>query len=256
MELLHSRIIGEGKPLLILHGFLGMSDNWKTLGNQYSQNEFQAHLIDQRNHGKSFHSDDFDYELLADDLKNYMVHHNISSANLIGHSMGGKTVMQFACSNPKLVEKLIVADIAPKYYPPHHSEIINGLVSLNFEKINSRTEADNELAKHLSDFGIRQFLLKNLYWVEKGKLGFRFNLSILQNKIEEIGENISSTATFTGETLFLRGDKSEYILQNDFDIIKRHFPKAAINTISNAGHWLHAENPKEFLSETLNFLNR
>jgi len=256
MELLHSRIIGEGKPLLILHGFLGMSDNWKTLGNQYSQNEFQAHLIDQRNHGKSFHSDDFDYELLADDLKNYMVHHNISSANLIGHSMGGKTVMQFACSNPKLVEKLIVADIAPKYYPPHHSEIINGLVSLNFEKINSRTEADNELAKHLSDFGIRQFLLKNLYWVEKGKLGFRFNLSILQNKMEEIGENISSTATFTGETLFLRGDKSEYILQNDFDIIKRHFPKAAINTISNAGHWLHAENPKEFLSETLNFLNR
>ena len=256
MELLHSRIIGEGKPLLILHGFLGMSDNWKTLGNQYSQNEFQAHLIDQRNHGKSFHSDDFDYELLADDLKNYMVHHNISSANLIGHSMGGKTVMQFACSNPKLVEKLIVADIAPKYYPPHHSEIINGLVSLNFEKINSRTEADNELAKHLSDFGIRQFLLKNLYWVEKGKLGFRFNLSILQNKMEEIGENISSTATFTGETLFLRGDKSEYILQNDFDIIKRHFPKAAINTISNAGHWLHAENPKEFFFETLNFLNR
>lgn len=256
MELLNSRIIGEGKPLLILHGFLGMSDNWKTLGNQYSQNAFQVHLIDQRNHGKSFHSDDFDYELLANDLKNYMVHHNISSANLIGHSMGGKTVMQFACSNPELVEKLIVADIAPKYYPPHHNEIINGLVSLNFEKINSRTEADNELAKHLSDFGIRQFLLKNLFWIEKGKLGFRFNLSILQNKMEEIGENISSTATFNGETLFLRGDKSEYILQNDFDVIKRHFPKAAINTISNAGHWLHAENPKEFLSETLNFLNR
>jgi len=256
MKLLHSRIVGEGKPLLILHGFLGMSDNWKTLGNQYAQKEFQVHLIDQRNHGKSFHSNDFDYELLADDLKNYMIHHNILKANLIGHSMGGKTVMQFACSNPELVEKLIVADIAPKYYPPHHNEIINGLVALNFDAITSRTEADNALAKHLSNIGVRQFLLKNLYWVEKGKLGFRFNLSVLQNKMEEIGENISTTATFTGETLFLRGDKSEYILQNDFDSIKRHFPKAAINTISNAGHWLHAENPKAFFSETLNFLNR
>ena len=256
MKLLHSRIVGEGKPLLILHGFLGMSDNWKTLGNQYAQKEFQVHLIDQRNHGKSFHSNDFDYELLADDLKNYMIHHNILKANLIGHSMGGKTVMQFACSNPELVEKLIVADIAPKYYPPHHNEIINGLVALNFDAITSRTEADNALAKHLSNIGVRQFLLKNLYWVEKGKLGFRFNLSVLQNKMEEIGENISTTATFTGETLFLRGDKSEYILQNDFDSIKRHFPKAAINTILNAGHWLHAENPKAFFSETLNFLNR
>jgi pimeloyl-ACP methyl ester carboxylesterase len=255
MEVLHSRIIGEGEPLLILHGFLGMSDNWKTLGGQYAKNEFQVHLIDQRNHGKSFHSENFNYELLANDLKNYMAHHNIPKANLIGHSMGGKTVMQFACSNPELVKKLIVADIAPKYYPPHHNEIINGLVSLNFDKINSRSEADNELAKHLSDFGIRQFLLKNLYWVEKGKLGFRFNLSILQDKMEEIGENISTTATFTGETLFLRGDKSEYILQNDFDSIKRHFPKATISTISNAGHWLHAENPKEFFSKTLNFLN-
>jgi pimeloyl-ACP methyl ester carboxylesterase len=255
MEVLHSRIIGEGEPLLILHGFLGMSDNWKTLGGKYAKNEFQVHLIDQRNHGKSFHSENFNYELLANDLKNYMAHHNIPKANLIGHSMGGKTVMQFACSNPELVKKLIVADIAPKYYPPHHNEIINGLVSLNFDKINSRSEADNELAKHLSDFGIRQFLLKNLYWVEKGKLGFRFNLSILQDKMEEIGENISTTATFTGETLFLRGDKSEYILQNDFDSIKRHFPKATISTISNAGHWLHAENPKEFFSKTLNFLN-
>ena len=255
MELLHSKILGEGKPLLILHGFLGMSDNWKTLGNQYAENGFQVHLIDQRNHGKSFHSQNFDYELLADDLKKYMAHHQIPKADLIGHSMGGKTVMQFACSNPELVKKLIVADIAPKYYPPHHSEIINGLLALDFESITSRSEADEALSKYLSNFGVRQFLLKNLYWIEKGKLGFRFNLSVLQNKMEELGENIASTATFTGETLFLRGDKSEYILQNDFDGIKRHFPLAQIETVTNAGHWLHAENPKEFLSKTLEFLN-
>ncbi|WP_394975391.1 alpha/beta fold hydrolase [uncultured Croceitalea sp.] len=256
MKILHSKIIGEGNPLLILHGFLGMSDNWKTLGNKYAESGFKVHLIDQRNHGKSFHSEDFDYEILANDLKVYMNYHNITKTALIGHSMGGKTVMQFACSNPLMVTKLIVADISPKYYPPHHNEIIDGLKSLDFNKISSRGEADKKLSEHLSDFGIRQFLLKNLYWVEKGKLGFRFNLDVLQNKMEEIGENISSTASFSGETLFLRGDRSEYILQNDFDIIKRHFPSADIETISNAGHWLHAENPNEFFFNTLKFLNR
>jgi pimeloyl-ACP methyl ester carboxylesterase len=256
MEILHSRIIGEGKPLLILHGFLGMSDNWKTLGNKYAESGFEVHLIDQRNHGKSFHSESFDYEILANDIKEYISYHNISKSNLIGHSMGGKTVMQFACSSPIMVNKLIVADISPKYYPPHHNEIINGLKSLDFNEITNRSEADKKLSERLSDMGIRQFLLKNLYWVEKGKLGFRFNLDVLQNKLEEIGENISSTASFSGETLFLRGDRSEYILPNDFDVIKRHFPSATIETISNAGHWLHAENPNEFFSKTLNFLNR
>ena len=256
MKILHSKVIGEGKPLLILHGFLGMSDNWKTLGNQYAQNGFQVHLIDQRNHGKSFHSENFDYEILAADVKNYMAHYTIPTATILGHSMGGKTAMQFACTNPSMVDKLIVADIAPKYYPPHHHEIIKGLLSLDFEKITSRKEADTKLAEHLTNFGIRQFLLKNLYWVEKGKLGFKFNLAVLQNKMEEIGENINATATYTGESLFLRGDKSEYIQQNDFDTIKKHFPKASINTITNSGHWLHAENPKMFFSTSLEFLNR
>ncbi|GMN10707.1 alpha/beta fold hydrolase [Croceitalea sp. MTPC9] len=256
MEVLHSKILGEGKPLLILHGFLGMSDNWKTLGNQFAENGFQVHLIDQRNHGKSFHSENFDYEILAGDLKNYMAHHGIIKTALIGHSMGGKTIMQFGCSNPELVEKLIVADIAPKYYPPHHDTIINGLTALDFEQIKTRSEADKELSKHIAEIGIRQFLLKNLYWIEKGRLDFRFNLDVLQYKMEEIGENISSTATFSGKTLFVRGDRSEYILQNDFDTIKRHFPLAQIETVSKAGHWLHAENPKEFFSKTLEFLNR
>ena len=255
MNILHSKILGEGQPLLILHGFLGMSDNWKTLGNQYAARGFQVHLIDQRNHGKSFHSEDFDYDFMSEDLNSYMSFHQIEEAILIGHSMGGKTVMQFACSYPEKVKKLLVADIAPKYYPPHHQEIINGLLALNFQEITTRTEADKKLSEHLTNFGIRQFLLKNLYWIEKGKLGFRFNLDILKDKMEEIGENISAVDTFTGETLFLRGDKSEYILQNDFDHIKKHFPKAVIETVSNAGHWLHAENPSEFFTKSFIFMN-
>ena len=251
---LHSKIIGHGKPLLILHGFLGMSDNWKTLGNKYAENHFEVHLIDQRNHGRSFWSSEFNYEVLANDIKNYMDYHSLDSALLLGHSMGGKTAMQFACNHDDLVEKVLVADIAPKYYPPHHQDILNALTAMPLEKINSRGEADKVLAHSLTDPGIRQFLLKNLYWIDKGKLGFRCNLEILSERMEEIGENIGHTDLFNGPALFLRGDRSEYITNADLQDIKRHFPKATLQTIEQAGHWLHAENPKQFFDKSLEFL--
>jgi len=255
MEILHSKILGKGKPFIILHGFLGMSDNWKTLGSKYAENGFEVHLIDQRNHGKSFHSDEFNYDLLSDDVINYMNHHNIDSAFVLGHSMGGKTAMQLATSHPDRVKKLIVADIAPKFYPPHHDFIFNGLSHLDFDKISDRREADEELSNHIKDRGIRQFLLKNLYWVEKEKLGFRFNFDVLKDRMEEIGENIFPNAVYDGPTLFLRGDRSEYIQPNDLAEIKRHFPNAKIETIDKAGHWLHAENPKQFYEKSFKFLN-
>ena len=250
---LHSKILGKGTPLLVLHGFLGMSDNWKTLGNQYAKNDFEVHLIDQRNHGKSFWSQSFNYEILAEDISRYMQHYALSPAGVLGHSMGGKTAMQFACNFPDLVEKLLVADIAPKYYPPHHQDILNALTNLPLESIGSRGEADAELAKRLSEPGIRQFLLKNLYWIDKGKLGFRCNLEVLDKKIEEIGENIGSTDNFDGPTLFLRGDRSEYISPSDLTEIKRHFPAAELQTVENAGHWLHAENPQQFFEKSILF---
>ncbi|WP_298473493.1 alpha/beta fold hydrolase [uncultured Maribacter sp.] len=255
-QILHSKIIGEGKPICILHGFLGMSDNWKTLGSQYANEGMQVHLIDQRNHGKSFHADTFNYDILAEDLKNYLEHHGIEQTILIGHSMGGKTVMQFACSYPNMTRKIIVADIAPKFYPPHHQTIIDGLNIVSTEGLTSRKEVDANLAKHIPEIGIRQFLLKNLYWEEKGKLGFRFNLKVLKNKMEEIGENISNSDSYNGPTLFLRGDKSEYVMPNDSPVIKSHFPNAVIETIDNAGHWLHAENPKQFFSKSVLFINQ
>lgn len=254
-EILHSRIIGSGTPLIILHGFLGMSDNWKTLGAKYAENGYETHLIDQRNHGKSFHSQNFNYDLLSDDLKRYIEHHTLGKICIIGHSMGGKTAMQFACDHTELTEKLIVADISPKYYPPHHHDIINGLRALDFEKIKSRGDADAELSKFLSDFGTRQFLLKNLFWAEKGKLALRFNLPVLSTKMEEIGENISATAQFGGPTLFLKGDASEYVAETDLPEIKRHFPLAKIDTIENAGHWVHAANPTQFFEKSLAFMN-
>ncbi len=254
-EVLHSKILGEGKPLLILHGFLGMSDNWKTLGGRFADAGFEVHLIDQRNHGHSFWSKEFNYDLLSKDLKQYYQHHTLNKAMVLGHSMGGKTAMQFACDHPEKVEKLIVADIAPKYYPPHHQDIINALNELNFSTILSRGDADEALGKYIKDIGTRQFLLKNLYWVEKGKLGFRFNLKVLSDKMNEIGENIGATDSYDGPTLFLRGDRSEYVANADFPEIKGHFPKAEIETIDKAGHWLHAENPEQFFEKTIHFLN-
>ena len=252
--ILHSKIVGAGRPLCILHGFLGMSDNWKTLGAAYADNGMEVHLIDQRNHGKSFHSEDFNYDFLAKDLYHYLDAKNIEKTMLIGHSMGGKTAMQFACNFPDKTTKLLVADIAPKFYPPHHHEIIDGLNKIDVTALSSRKEADDELQKHITNFGVRQFLLKNLYWNEEKKLSFRFNLPVLSHSMEEVGENINSTDSYTGPTLFLRGSKSEYVTANDMSKIKSHFPLAEMETVSNAGHWLHAENPKEFLAKSLQFL--
>lgn len=253
-KILHSKIEGEGTPLLILHGFLGMLDNWKTLGGQYAESGFEVHLIDQRNHGQSFWSDDFDYDLLAEDLERYMDHHGLDKGMVLGHSMGGKTAMQFACGRNDRTIKLLVADIGPKFYPPHHQYIVDALNALDPDAFTSRSKADAALERHIPNWGTRQFLLKNLYWVEKGKLAFRFNLPVLSGKMEEIGENINASDTYDGPTLFLRGDRSEYIAAGELSDFKNHFPKAEMQTVEKAGHWLHAENPEQFYEKSLAFL--
>ncbi len=252
--LLHSNILGAGRPFVILHGFLGMSDNWKTLGKQFSAQGFEVHLVDQRNHGRSFHDNTFNYEVLTQDLKNYCENHQLDNIVLLGHSMGGKTAMLFAALNPQIVSKLIVADISPRFYPVHHDAILEGLSAFDFSVLNARKEADIILSNYVQDFGTRQFLLKNLYWKEKGQLGLRINLKVLKENVEEIGEALPEYLKYDGETLFLRGDKSEYIGSNDKDLIALQFPKAEISTVSNAGHWLHAENPKAFFDYVIQFI--
>ncbi len=252
--ILHSRIEGTGKPFVILHGFLGMSDNWKTLGSQFAEEGFQVHMLDMRNHGKSFHSDDFSYEDMANDVKVYCDYHNLENIILLGHSMGGKTAMLLATLHPELIEKLIIADIGPKFYPQHHQSILEGLNAVDFSEQPSRSEVEETVAKYITDFGTRQFLLKSLYWKEKEQLAFRFNLDVFNKKIEEIGKALPESNKFEKPTLFLRGAKSDYILDSDFEIIHNHFPNVTIETISNAGHWLHAENPTDFYSKTINFI--
>ena len=252
--MLHSRIEGEGKPLVIIHGFMGMSDNWKTLGGQYAANGFQVHALDMRNHGKSFHSDIFTYDAMVQDIVEYCAENNLEKIDLIGHSMGGKVGMFLAIKHPELLNKLVVADIAPKYYQPHHQTELAALNAVDFSQKPDRNAVEAVLAEYINDAGTRQFLMKNLYWKEPGQLDFRFNLSVFNTSIDNIGEVLPEGNVFNGPTLFLRGDRSKYIQDTDLDLIKAHFPAFEIKTISNSGHWVHAENPKEFLEYTLEFL--
>lgn len=253
--MLYSKIEGSGKPFVILHGFLGMSDNWKTLGTQYSENGFEVHMLDLRNHGRSIQSDEFNYQLMVNDVVEYCEEKNLNSIYLLGHSMGGKVAMFTATQFPDLVEKLIVADIGVKYYKPHHDEILNGLSAVDFSKKPSRSDVEEILTPFISDFGTRQFLMKSLYWKEKDQLAFRFNLNAFVANKDVIGDALSEDAIFTKPTLFLKGANSNYILDSDLAEIKHHFPKAELEIISNAGHWLHAENPKDFYDKTMEFLH-
>lgn len=251
---LHSNIIGKGSPFLFLHGFLGMGDNWKTLGGQFAKAGYQVHLVDQRNHGKSPHHDDFDYQIMADDIVAYCKQHELSEIVLLGHSMGGKTAMMVAAQNPDLVKKLIVVDIAPKYYPPHHQQILDGLTALEEAHLGSRKEAENLLKEFISNQGIRLFLLKNLERESQDKLRLKLNLSALKTNIEKIGEALPEQHQYAGETLFVKGELSDYITSEDEATIKKHFPKAKITSIPEAGHWVHAENSESFYEAVMNFL--
>ena len=253
MKLLHSIIIGTGEPLIILHGFLGMADNWKTLANKFSAN-YQVHVVDQRNHGRSFHDDDFSYELLVEDLLYYLDQHSLDKVDILGHSMGGKTAMLFAVEHGNRLNKLIVADIAPKFYPPHHQYILDALNDVDFDKVTSRNEVDEIIQKHIPEIGIRQFLVKNVYRVDKDKLAYRFNLEALEYNIDEIGVSLPPRTLFEGPVLFLKGALSGYITNEDERLISGHFPDYKIVSIAKASHWLRAENPIDFYNNVAGFL--
>ncbi|WP_066835155.1 alpha/beta fold hydrolase [Rufibacter ruber] len=253
---LHYRTIGEGSPLLILHGLFGYSDNWQTLAKYYGEH-FKVYLIDQRNHGRSPHTPDFSYQLMSDDLREFIDQHQIQDAAILGHSMGGKVAMNFALQHPDKLSKLLVADIAPKAYPPHHDDILAGFHSIDLNTLQSRQDADDQLAQKVPDFGTRQFLLKNLYRTEDNKFAWRLNLESIEANLDSILGNIESDTPFTKPTLFLRGGNSRYIKpEQDTEQIKRLFPNAEIQTIENAGHWLHAEQPQEFFKLSMAFLQR
>ena len=253
--MLYSKIEGvRGVPFIVIHGYFGMSDNWKTFAKQMVELGYEMHLLDLRNHGRSFHSEDWSYDFMTDDVVQYMDEKNLDSAIILGHSMGGKVAMKLAVDFPNRVERLIVADIAPKEYAPHHGIILEALSAVDFTVQPSRQDVDDILSSYIKDEGTKMFLMKSLYWKEPGQLAFRFNLDVFVKNEDVVGEGLVAGGSYEGETLFIRGSKSNYIQEEDLLQIHECFPKAVVETIQDAGHWLHAEKPVEFFEIVKSFL--
>ena len=257
MKILHSKIIGDSnKHVIILHGFLGMGDNWKTHAKKISLEGFTVHLLDLRNHGRSFWDDDFNFDSMVEDIKYYVKFKNISKVDFIGHSMGGNLAFCISNKVPDIINKIVIVDIAPKKYENVHESILLGLKSIDFRLISSRKEANDKLSFYISDEIVRQFLLKSVYWENESKLGFRFNLDVLYEFSKNgISNKFKSSIGFNGPTLFLHGELSNYVNKKDYKLINYHYNNASIIEVPNSGHWLHADNPNFFLEKTINFLN-
>ncbi len=251
---LNFKTFGQGPPLIILHGLFGMLDNWQTAAKQLSDT-FMVFIVDQRNHGRSPHVDEIDYPSMANDLKEFMEENWIHEAHLLGHSMGGKTVMQFALEYPEMTDKLVVVDIAPKAYAGGHQLIFEALQSLELGQVQSRTEADQKLGQLVTDLGIRQFLLKNLSRdKESGGFRWKMNLPVIARDYPKILVGLETDGQFEGDTLFIKGGSSDYITSVDQTEITNFFPSSQVQTVEGAGHWVHAEKPKELLKIVRQFL--
>lgn len=249
---LNFKCFGEGEPVLIFHGLLGMLDNWKSFARKLSTN-YKVYIIDQRDHGRSPWTDTFNYDQLADDILDFMDQHEIDQSHLIGHSMGGKSVMRFVQKYPDRVKNSIIVDIGIRQYEAHHNEIFDALLSLNLEDVESRNDADEKLSLKIPDYGVRQFLMKNLTRKSEGGFKWKMNLSLLHESYQSITDSIGTEKSIQ-PTLFVYGLKSHYIKESDFESIQAIFPNATFEAL-DAGHWVHAEKPQELLDLVLLFLN-
>jgi esterase len=246
------REAGKGTPLLILHGLFGSSDNWFSLSKVLAE-RFRVFTIDQRNHGQSPHTPEHNYEVLTTDLEEFVKQHDLQKLIVLGHSMGGKTAMNFALRNQGNISKLIVVDIMPKAYPIHHDRILEGLKSIDISQLKNRAEADLQLQKYVPQPGVRQFLLKSLTRNDDGTFEWRIHLQALIENIGAMGSSLVFTGRFDGPTLFIKGASSNYYAPGDEQIVSKYFPNTTWVTL-DTGHWVQAEKPKEFAEAVLNFI--
>jgi len=251
---LNYKVYGEGFPLVILHGVFGSGDNWTTLAKKFGE-QFKTIVPDLRNHGRSPHDEVFNYDVMVADLHELAGDLGFDQFHLIGHSMGGKVTMFFAEKYPQLLRKLVIVDIAPRKYPPHHQEIIAGFNSVDLANTTSRQEAEEAMATNISETDIRQFLLKNLYRTDKGTFAWRVNLKAIEANIEEVGKIFSNAKPVATPTLFIRGERSKYIQERDETDIFKQFENVKIETVAKAGHWVHAEQPEAVFELVQKFLN-
>ena len=259
MRKLFSNILGSGsKDLIILHGFLGMGSNWKAQAKRFESIGYRVHLIDLRNHGKSFWDSKFDYNLMVDDLYEYFQYYKLKKTIIIGHSMGGKTAMLLSLLKPELIDQLIISDISPKDYQSKAEvrKIAEGLMNLNLDRIEKRKDLDIHIEKYVNDFVIRQFLMKNLYRLNSGKFSFYPNIKVLEKSISIIEKFPYTGGKFNKPVLFLKGERSNYInIKTDKDLIRSYFPNSKILEIEKAGHWIHFDRPDLFFNKVKDWIN-
>lgn len=251
---LYYKTFGKGDPLFILHGLFGSSDNWMSIGKMMADNHTVV-LVDLRNHGRSPHNSTWNYTEMSKDIQQLTFNMGFEHINLIGHSMGGKVGMTLAYKYPGLIDKLIVVDIAPKYYPIRHQQILDGLLSIDIKQITSRKEADDKLSHFVPDLGIKQFLLKNLERDSNNGFKWKINLKTINDDLKNIGVPTIPPNQIPTDSLFIRGLNSNYITDDDIEDITEHFPNSRVESIENAGHWVHAEQPELFIQIVNNFLN-
>lgn len=253
MQLNFKQHSDTGPVLVILHGLFGSLVNWNWQARQFAE-DFTVHTLDLRNHGGSPHTDSMDYPSMAADVLEFMDDHSIDRCHVLGHSMGGKVAMQMALGHPERIGRLVVVDIAPVEYAGEHDEIFEGLLALDPAGIRSRREADQQLASRVEDEQVRQFLLSNLYRTDEGSLAWRINLSGLHDCYPQLLAAPAGNEPFDGDTLFVKGDMSDYISETCREELLKKFPRARLKTVMQAGHWLHAEKPQTFNRLVRDFL--
>ncbi len=246
VDLFHRRI-GSGQPIVVLHGLFGSCDNWGSIGKELGE-QYDVILVDQRDHGRSPHTDRVNYPLMAADVHRLVTQLGLKDIVLVGHSMGAKTAMYFAHRWPELVKHLVSVDMGPREYPlSNQAPILEALITSHVAHKSTRKEVEEHLAKYIPEPGIQQFLLKSLYWETPEKLGWRFNVPVIARDIHDILA-AAPPETIRVPTLFIRGGQSDYITRADVPAIKEQFPNSRIETVEFAGHWAHAQAPEEVMN--------
>lgn len=257
MKLFFRRFGEAGQPVIILHGIFGISDNWVTIGRRLAE-RFDVYIPDQRNHGQSPHSDTFNYFALADDLYEFIQDHQLVNPILIGHSMGGKVAMNFALENTGKVDKLIVVDMSTRQYPPRqeHLQIMEAMLSVDFNKVSTREEVEEIISGKIKSPRVRMFIMKNLQRIGQTRLAWRLNIQSIYENVDHVFEGVSSPYTYDQAALFIKGGESNYIQEDDYDLILKQFPGATFKTIEGASHWVHADKPDELCAAFSEFLEK
>lgn len=251
---LNFKIYGQGQPVIILHGLFGTLDNWHSFAIMLENAGYMAILLDQRDHGRSEHTHDFNYEILAKDLFSFLEENWIYEGTIIGHSMGGKTCLKYIADYDPTNFKFVIVDIGIKKYKEGHLEIFEALLSINLDEITSRSQVENILMDGLKNRSIVQFLMKNLTRTKSGGFEWKINLPLLYKNYEHILEAIHFKHESLAETLFIRGGQSRYILDEDWPQIQKILPDSQLITIEDAGHWVHAEKPDELFNTIIDFI--